>query len=362
MRHGGAMWLASWVWLAAALPHAGEAPTPGVVNGGFELDADKDGVPDGWALEALPDARPGQVSLDHTIKREGRCSVRFRSTTDFDSSLRQVVPVERGAVYRLSVWVKTADLRVPSRVRVHGTMTLGVRGSLVAESGTNRAGTTDWVKDEVDFVAPNTGSTMVSVTYADWGPATGTVWFDGLTLTRLAPKGGLATLTEPPQGCRARAEWALGRTPVDWAVVADAIDAYYAGAARAGTPIDKYVGAICAEAQASAEVRAHLVTLLGRRAWRMSLRALSEIDSRAILKEAVAAAARDPKRAAEAASARLGLARVIAVLGNEPADAAGKALTEAVGTDAERRRQLAEVLLRDAAIVAHQVGFCKQRF
>lgn len=95
--------------LAARVAGAGEAQAVELVNPSFEEDANKDGVPDGWPPDAAI-KQPCRTSLDPAIKKEGRYSFRLESAQPTVGWFRQTFPVEPGALYRASAWVRTENV------------------------------------------------------------------------------------------------------------------------------------------------------------------------------------------------------------------------------------------------------------
>lgn len=101
-------------WGFSALLFA-EAPTKDLVkNGGMEVDADGNGVPDDWVLAGpMPNAK---VTLDPAVKHGGEKSVKYSDPVGLGNHFRltQVVPVEPGKNYVCSLWLKGENVKALS--------------------------------------------------------------------------------------------------------------------------------------------------------------------------------------------------------------------------------------------------------
>ncbi len=78
-------------------------------NAGFETDADKDGLPDGWTREIhVREGAEGRISIDRQVVHSGKASLRIDHTSEKgwvrSSVLR--VPAEKNALYRFSAWLR----------------------------------------------------------------------------------------------------------------------------------------------------------------------------------------------------------------------------------------------------------------
>ncbi len=141
-RQGG-MWAGFCVLLIASLAAAGQANVGQIANPGFELDADKDGIPDGW--KKAGSAMPQVVALDADVKKEGRASFRLESSDrPTDNHFCQEVGLEPKAIYRVSAWVKTKDYKPVDGAPVRATISVRTHfnGNMI-ECGKPHEGTTD---------------------------------------------------------------------------------------------------------------------------------------------------------------------------------------------------------------------------
>jgi len=336
--------------LAAGAAGAGEAQAVELVNPSFEEDANKDGLADGWRRANW--AGDQRASLDRDVKKEGQCSLRLESSEPVVNNADQVVSIEPGAVYRATVWVKTRDFKVFGEKPGAATLVVRHHGGRYLYIGTGRThkGTSDWVKETVDFIAPSKGRAVLTCMYSSWGHATGTVWFDDMRLVRLAPAGGIGALPEPPGSAHALAEWALQRKPLDTAALARALELYYTLPVpimqRASTPLATYHKTLRGGAKADPKLQPRLIRLYGEHAWRMEPSELADDDVRVLLEKALKLAEKTPQ---QASFARRGLARLTALQNNKPVAEIAKALQRVIGNETVERQRVVGILLRDAA-------------
>lgn len=96
------------VWLMLfPLQAKGEMGKNLVVNGGFEIDQNGDGLPDGWNLP------PDLCALDTSTFHSPSHSLRYTRLNKEDYRLiHQRIPCKPGKLYRFSVWVKGEDIKV----------------------------------------------------------------------------------------------------------------------------------------------------------------------------------------------------------------------------------------------------------
>ncbi|MGE3172530.1 MAG: PVC-type heme-binding CxxCH protein [Planctomycetota bacterium] len=184
------------VLAAAAARGVAIAPPPQPVNllpnPSFEETegAGGDSGPAFWTdMRWYSGARGDDVEVAQTDEgRDGTRCLRIRSAGRSDCGAAVSVELERGARYRLSGWVRTADL-APARggpgamLNIHGdrALTDGVRG------------TTDWTEVQAEFDAGPGGPALVHCLFGGYGGASGTAWWDDVALVKLA---GGATLGE----------------------------------------------------------------------------------------------------------------------------------------------------------------------
>ncbi len=167
-------------YLAAAAKAGGKLPTaaPGVAeplsatllkDGGFE-SATADG-PAGWERRTYGGTAKFAVVDGGRI---GKC-IQISATGDgADASFTVIVPVKPNGSYRLSGWIKTADVK--------GAM--GALFNLHGHDAKSKAvkGTSDWTKITMDFKADGRKQIELNCLFGGWGQATGTAWWDDLEL------------------------------------------------------------------------------------------------------------------------------------------------------------------------------------
>lgn len=160
-----------------------------VTNAGFEkLLGHPDDTLFGWNIYR-GDGRI-EISADSNVKREGNRSIR----TNFKGYLKpelhnivQVIALESGASYRMSVWLRTENLRSGGMPVMQ---ILNMKdNSLLATTQPFAAGTNDWTQLTLDFKVPE-DSSGVSVRTArvycpGECPLVGTMWYDEIVLTKL---------------------------------------------------------------------------------------------------------------------------------------------------------------------------------
>ncbi|NUQ01372.1 MAG: hypothetical protein HUU35_16130, partial [Armatimonadetes bacterium] len=176
--------------LAAALLEAAPAAydLALVPNGSFELDANRDGSPDGWTGSAFNS--PGSVAWDRAVARSGAASVRAADSKGdpADTSwpghscrwvLNRTFACRPGEVFTLRGWVK-AEL-------TEGTASLVVAwfagSKWLAEKGPQAVtGRTDWRELTARLETP-AGADTARV-YLMLGRAVGQAWFDDVEVYR----------------------------------------------------------------------------------------------------------------------------------------------------------------------------------
>ncbi len=161
--------------LVLALVFAWAASADGnlLPNPSFEESAD--GQPVGWA----PFVWAGKAEFTHAeIGREGGRSLCISSTEGADLSWSATVAVQPMAMYRLSAWIKTENVR-------------GARGALLNIHNIQPVqtpavtGTTDWTEVEVVFETGMNDSAQINCLLGGWGQSTGTAWYDDISLELL---------------------------------------------------------------------------------------------------------------------------------------------------------------------------------
>ena len=147
-------------------------------NPGLESDADGDSRPDAWVLKV---AEPGAVAIDSVTKHSGAGAVRIRheNVSSYSYVMQELENTSRGQRFIATVWIKCQDVHV---VGIGPRLYCGYEGGLChAARGPelDASGSCDWQKLAVPF---NTRDKARVAIYLYLHEASGTVWFDGLSV------------------------------------------------------------------------------------------------------------------------------------------------------------------------------------
>lgn len=206
----------------SAVPVGGGPTTELLPNGGFEKDADGDGVPDGWHFSwrfthnndrilGVEKQRP-ETRWDATTVHRGKHSLFVRNARSRDDGVwtRSGIRVPRGVKYfKLEAWIKTKDMN-GAAARVAGVF-LGERGR--------------WLGADYDAITVNTDCDWTRYTgYLSLPPGTrrvrirlwlnmryagtGSVWYDDL---RLTPTDSIKFPRQRYEDDRPRPTWTPGQ-------------------------------------------------------------------------------------------------------------------------------------------------------
>ncbi|MCB1079274.1 MAG: c-type cytochrome, partial [Verrucomicrobiae bacterium] len=123
--------------------------------------------PSDWSVAGKPEAHSG----DHSLK--------VSSEEGADTSWFVDIPLEPRTEYRLSGWIKTANVRgaVGALLNLHGTP---VKTNAVFRNS-------DWVEVETIFNSETRDKISLNALFGGWGTSKGTAWFDDLKLCKLVP-------------------------------------------------------------------------------------------------------------------------------------------------------------------------------
>jgi hypothetical protein len=171
-----------------------DAPRAGQIqNPSFESEITNS--PDefvGWRAQR---AKGVEVALDAGQRKEGKRSLRLTFSGFSAPSLQaaiQYAGVETGARYRLTFWVKTAELKSAGPpflevVDARTTKALGATQPFSADS------TADWKMQTVEFNVPSDVEAILIRTVRQFCgencPIVGVVWYDDFKLERLGNNG-----------------------------------------------------------------------------------------------------------------------------------------------------------------------------
>lgn len=155
-------------------------------NGGFESDIQRSFPQFDWSFDRSEYA---VLSIDPASPHSGSRSLRIefagRDTTTLDSEIRQLVAVTPGARYVLECYFRTEDLEAPEGPRIVVT---DDASNWIAASEPVPAGSSDWRRLSLEFVAPQTGKGAVVISikrkprFSYDEPTRGTVWFDDFSM------------------------------------------------------------------------------------------------------------------------------------------------------------------------------------
>ena len=156
---------------------------PLLINGNFEKGLE------GWQFSAH--GGKGLATADAAETRDGKPSMRLHNDEPDDSLLMQKVAVKPTTRYRLTGWIKTKTVGVPSqdpsglRDNVHGA-TLSVRGGFVKSNVV--AQTRDWTRVTLDFLTSQETEIEVGPRLGHHGnKVSGTAWYAQVELQELGP-------------------------------------------------------------------------------------------------------------------------------------------------------------------------------
>ncbi len=202
--------LARYLWVGLASSNA-ETEAPLVWNGGFETDILKTlgqfdwAIPE-WAVSKSNnrETRYARLGIDRTTAHTGARSLKIEfageNTTRLDGEVKQLIALKPGARYRLECYVKSEGLITPEgpRVVVIGGQS-ATEPSKEPASEAVRAGSNDWQRLTIDFIAPQSkiaGQSSVHIAikripqFSYDEPTRGAVWFDDFKIEEQKPGAG----------------------------------------------------------------------------------------------------------------------------------------------------------------------------
>jgi len=179
---------AKYEWLQLALRACGASATkrgkaiftgPNLLpNPSFEkLGAS--GNPLNWKTRTY--SGKAEYSIDTEVAHAGKNSLRISSTEGSDASYFAAVKVQPGTDYKLTGWVKIDGKLSGGRgAQMNAHEVQGQEGG----SRTNAFKTTggDWKKIETTFNSMDRKNLTINTLFGGWGKATGTAWWDDLSL------------------------------------------------------------------------------------------------------------------------------------------------------------------------------------
>jgi putative heme-binding domain-containing protein len=155
---------------------AAESPNNVLPNSSFEEQ--RDGRPAGW--RTTTHSGRGEFAVADT-GHTGSRSVKISSEQGGDVSWSVQVAVKPRTDYRLSGWIKTANVRKVggangAMLNVHELQD-PVRGGTKALLGDN-----DWTQVQLNFNSGEMRQITINCLFGGWGRTTGTAWFDDIEL------------------------------------------------------------------------------------------------------------------------------------------------------------------------------------
>ena len=172
-----------------------EPENPLVWNGGFETDISKNLGQFDWTILSK-ESKYARLGIDRTTAHTGARSLRVEftgeNTTRLDGEVKQLIALKPGARYRLEGYAKSEGLVTPEGPRL--VVTGGVSAVDPKQEPASEpvaAGSTDWQRLTVDFVAPQTktpGQSAVVIAikripkFSYDEPTKGIIWFDDFTI------------------------------------------------------------------------------------------------------------------------------------------------------------------------------------
>jgi tetratricopeptide (TPR) repeat protein len=187
--------------LWAGLWSAREPENPLVWNGSFETDISRNLGQFDWAILGK-ESKYARLGIDRTVAHTGARALRIEftgeNTTRLDGEVKQLIALKPGARYRLECYAKSEGLVTPEGPRL--AVTGGVSASDPKQEPASEpvaAGSNDWQRLAVDFIAPQTktpgqSSVVIAIKripkFSYDEPTKGIVWFDDFTVEELRIK------------------------------------------------------------------------------------------------------------------------------------------------------------------------------
>lgn len=166
---------------------------PLIWNGSFEDDSYKDFTQFDWNLARSDFARFSvDTSLAHSGSRALRVDFTGKDTTRLNGELKQAVVLKPGLKYRLEFYIKTEKFTAfstPFDLNIVLQELSSNKEVVIADP--IKAGTSDWKRVSIDFVAPETSADGLVLKlrrapeFSYDEPAKGTIWFDDFSIKPL---------------------------------------------------------------------------------------------------------------------------------------------------------------------------------
>ncbi|MGL4995712.1 MAG: phospholipid carrier-dependent glycosyltransferase, partial [Deefgea sp.] len=181
--------------LLQALSSNVHAETQNIARNASAEDASPSGGAAGWTFDHWTQGDPPSTATrDETVFRSGGASLKINLQQGDDGKLTQAIQVKPDTWYRLSSWVKTqgipADAKVGANISVVDAM----------EFAGDIRGDNDW-QEIVAWgkTGPEQTEIKIAVRLGFYGSlATGTAWFDDISLTQHEPAAGAKIISFVP--------------------------------------------------------------------------------------------------------------------------------------------------------------------
>lgn len=148
-----------------------------IKNPSFE--AIKNGKPIGWRTSRWGGPEP-EFLVEDKFGHSGKKCVKISSTQGANASWSFPIQVKPRTDYRVSVWVKTENVkatRFGAQVNLHELQFEGKTEAIEGDKG--------WTQLTSEFNSGSRTSILVNCLFGGWGSATGTAWFDDVSVKEL---------------------------------------------------------------------------------------------------------------------------------------------------------------------------------
>ncbi|MBI3947526.1 MAG: alginate lyase family protein [Armatimonadetes bacterium] len=160
-------------------PGQAQEPANLIPNGGFEIDADGDGIPDSWKLSLGATERPGTAGLAGQPRSGERCLCVVRTPGGGQAGLTSPdFALKPGAAYQVSVWLRVEGRSSQDTVTLRVAMDAGRKAF---EFHVGRA----WQRFTATFVTPE-GATTASLQFQGLAGAADRLYLDDVAVTQTA--------------------------------------------------------------------------------------------------------------------------------------------------------------------------------
>ncbi len=157
-----------------------------VANSGFEQT--EGNLPAGWETRTW--SGDPQFFHDPRGGRDGTAAVRISSESGADASWSFRIRVRPNTRYRVTAWIKTADVGADGLGALINLHELQFEGKTEAIRGTR-----DWTCVSSEFETGSHDSLLVNCLFGGWGRATGTAWYDDIEVVELGSALDPASMT-----------------------------------------------------------------------------------------------------------------------------------------------------------------------